>query len=562
MKNILLLIFLIASPFNMLGREASTDRLLQRLDSVMERSDGYVEARERQIGKLKGRLARCGSNDEKYMLSIELFDEYRSYINDSALAYMQDCCRLAKSMGRRDLEGRCLSLLAFQCSTVGMYNEAIDMLKDVDKAELGRDGLPSYYKALSHVYVQLGYYTKLKSLSQRYFRMAEAYRDTLYAVADKNSDDYLMLLNSQLCDEKKNAEALAVNDRWMRLNRGDNRMMAVIAFYRYLTFSNMGRAGEAERWLTVSAISDVENAVMDQGSLWELANILQTQGDIKRAYRYIIFARDCARTFDTRIRNYQISLVMPVIEKQYQHEMARNHRKMQILLGMLGVFALLLSTILVYVNKQRKHILATRNELKQTVTQLARLNGKIKRANAALDERNAQLQESNRQIFLSNAKLNEANRVKEEYIGRFFSLCSHYINNVATIKRKVNKMAKMKQTDEILKYTSQTAVKDKDLQELYANFDSLVLHLFPNFVDEFNSLLRDECRISMPDNGSLPTSIRIFALIRLGIDDSSKIAEFLHYSANTIYNYRARVKNGALGEREDFEKRVKELGLG
>ena len=151
--------------------------------------------------------------------------------------------------------------------------------------------------------------------------------------------------------------------------------------------------------------------------------------------------------------------------------------------------------------------------------------------------------------------------MKEEYIGRFLRLCSMYIDQMDSLRKRVNKLMKNRQFEELSKITRPQEFRDKELEELYVNFDSAFLHLFPNFVNDFNALLRPEERIEQPDDGRLPTAVRIFALIRLGIDDSGKIAEFLHYSVNTIYNYRARVKNGALRDRENFEKHVKEIGM-
>ena len=115
--------------------------------------------------------------------------------------------------------------------------------------------------------------------------------------------------------------------------------------------------------------------------------------------------------------------------------------------------------------------------------------------------------------------------------------------------------------DALYKFTEGGERRDKDLTELYEMFDSTFLHLFPNFVNDFNALLRPENRITLPEPDTLNTDIRIFALIRLGIEDSSRIAEFLHYSVNTIYNYRAKIKNGALGDRDDFETKVKSIGM-
>ena len=173
---------------------------------------------------------------------------------------------------------------------------------------------------------------------------------------------------------------------------------------------------------------------------------------------------------------------------------------------------------------------------------------------------NGQLSDLNNQLSDTNLQLNESNRVKEEYIGRFLSLCSNYIDKMDALRKRVNKLAKVKNYDELMRLTKTQELRNEELDTLYNDFDSAFLHLFPNFVTDFNQLLREEEQIPVADAGKLNTSIRIFALIRLGIEDSSKIAEFLHYSVNTIYNYRAQVKNKAAGNRDDFENQVKRIG--
>jgi len=174
---------------------------------------------------------------------------------------------------------------------------------------------------------------------------------------------------------------------------------------------------------------------------------------------------------------------------------------------------------------------------------------------------NAQLSDLNSQLRDANLKLNESNRVKDEYVGRFIHLCSFYIDRLDEMRKRVNKMVKSHDLDALVRFTGDSALRDNNLNELYEMFDTTFLHLFPNFVDDFNALLRPECRITPPAPGTLNTDLRIFALIRLGIEDSSRIAEFLHYSVNTIYNYRAKIKNGSIADRDTFESRVKSLGM-
>ena len=91
-------------------------------------------------------------------------------------------------------------------------------------------------------------------------------------------------------------------------------------------------------------------------------------------------------------------------------------------------------------------------------------------------------------------------------------------------------------------------------------FDKAFLKLYPKFVEQFNGLLREDARIELKKGKLLNTELRIFALIRLGITQSSDIASMLRYSVNTIYNYRAQIKNSALGDRDNFEERIKEIG--
>jgi hypothetical protein len=308
-----------------------------------------------------------------------------------------------------------------------------------------------------------------------------------------------------------------------------------------------GDSVQARYWVTQSALSDVKNAIMDQGAMWELANKLMADGDINRAYSYIHFAWQCANKFNTLKRNSQISPVLTAISDNYEASLKRANRLLAVLAVVLSLLAALFLGILFYSNSQRKKLARARNELSDSNNQLAQLN--------------SQLSQLNSQMHETNLKLNESNRVKDEYVGRFIHLCSFYIDRLDDVRKRVNMMVKKKDLQALHQFTGDSELRDKNLTELYEMFDSTFLHLFPNFVDDFNALLRPECRISLTSPGTLNTDIRIFALIRLGIEDSSRIAEFLHYSVNTIYNYRAKIKNGAIGSRDAFEASVKAIGM-
>jgi type II secretory pathway pseudopilin PulG len=311
---------------------------------------------------------------------------------------------------------------------------------------------------------------------------------------------------------------------------------------------------EMRYWLSQSALSDIRHAVMDQASLLQLAEILNDEGDLDRSYKYIRFTWDCNNRFNTRMRSWQITPILNVIENNYQKAVSRNTKVLWTSVVVVSILALLLLGVLLFLHRRNKQLDAARNALKSSNAQLSALNTQL---SAQKDE----LSTLNGQLSMVNSQLSETNRVKEEYIGRFMSLCSQYIDKLDDYRKMVNKKMKNKELDELFRLSKSTELKEHELEELLQNFDSVFLHLFPNFVDDFNALLQPEMQIHPKEENRLATEIRIFALIRLGIEDSSKIAEFLHYSVNTIYNYRARIKNGALDNRESFERRVKLLGM-
>ena len=157
-----------------------------------------------------------------------------------------------------------------------------------------------------------------------------------------------------------------------------------------------------------------------------------------------------------------------------------------------------------------------------------------------------------------NHTLSEANYIKEEYIGRYMDQCSTYLDKMDLYRRSLNKIAAAGRVEELYKAIKSSQFLDEELKEFYANFDVTFLQLFPSFVEDFNALLTEPMQ---PKPGELlNTELRIFALIRLGITDSTKIAQFLRYSVTTIYNYRTRVRNKAVGERDEFEAKVMQIG--
>ena len=551
MQRLLFIVCFFLTEGLVMGAENTDLRECYRqIDEAIDHSPEYVVEYERQIEEKRQQYLRAVTAEDRYQLAYSLYEQYKAFMNDSALAYLDLAEQWAQKQGQQERVGNCRALKAFQCSTVGYYNEALTFLKSIDKQYLDSIGLKNYYLAQMHVFGELGYYSNIKSMQDNYYEQRTAYRDSLFAIVSHDSQDYLMYKIYELKDQNRLAEARRLCDKWVKLVKPGSHDYAIVCYYYWLSCDDLD---EAKYWLAQSALYDVRNAVMDQASLLSLAEILNGEGDLDRSYKYIRFTWDSNNRFNTRMRSWQITPILNVIENNYQKAMAHNTRNLWTSIVLVSVLALLLLGVLFFLHRRNRQLDAARYALKTS-------NDELASANRQLATQKDELSELNDELSTLNSQISETNRVKEEYIGRFMSLCSQYIDKLDDYRKMVNKKIKNKELEELFRLSKSTELKEKELEELYQNFDSVFLHLFPGFVDDFNALLQPETQVRPKEENRLTTEIRIFALIRLGIEDSSKIAEFLHYSVNTIYNYRARIKNGALDNRESFERRVKQLG--
>ncbi len=530
------------------------DSLLHRIDTAIDNYPVTVKAKTGRLATITAAMAKARTAEQRYGAAYSLYTEYLPFNNDSALHYLDVCSRQAELAGNPSKAGGCRALAALCCSNAGMYTEAFAILKTIDATQLHGIDLGNYYYAYSHVCGEVAYYAKIADIRSQYGSLAAEYRAKMYATLPADNQYVRQSREVEALTSNRNKESKAINDAWLQSVDEGSHEYALVAFYRYLEYKSLGNDTEMMRWIAKSALADVRNCVMDQGSMWELANMLMLHGDVDRAYKYICFTSDCANSFGSRQRLSHISPLLTQIAQSYKVELDRSSKKLRTTICIISIMSLLLLALLFYVVRQRNRLAATRDDLAKSYSLQSALN-------AQLQSLNAQLKASNAHLSSLNTQLSEANSVKEEYVGRFMRLCSLYIDRLDDLRKKVNKKVKNKEYAALYEMTRTGELRKKDMDELYANFDSAFVHLYPTFVDDFNALLRPECRITLTNRESLNTVVRIFALIRLGINDSGKIAEFLHYSVNTIYNYRAQIKNAALGDRNEFENRVRLLGI-
>ena len=522
--------------------------LYRQLDAVIDSSAYYQKQKNDVIRTLSRQFEAAGSEQEKYQFAYSLYREYSTFVNDSAIHYLQVCMDYADRMGRKDLKTQCQLSLAYQLADTGFYPEAEHHFGAVDVSEFTPDMLITYLSGREHLYGEMGFYSHEKRLSSQFFKKADAIRDSLFQLLPPESADYIGMKSMMLSNQNQLDSALAYSDKWLALLKPSTRQYAFMSFFRSEIFRKMGDVEQQQYWLIQSAITDIRLSIMDQGALWSLANsIMEEEGNLDRAYKYMDFSWNCISQFSTHMRSWLVSPILTRINDQYKSNLNQANTNLRWTIAAISLLVIGLLILLFYVQKKRRQLAVARNELKAANDELALLN--------------AQLSDRNNELSEANMHLNDSNRVKDVYIGKFLSICSEYIDKLDNYRIKINRKLKAGQQTDLMRMTSSDQLKEDELKELFDNFDDVFLRLFPTFIRDFNALLRPGEQILPTGDNRLNTDLRIFALIRLGIDESSRIAEFLRYSPNSIYAYRNRVKNKAAGNRDEFEQQVKEIGL-
>ena len=381
--------------------------LYEQIDQAIEDSPKYVEAREADISKSRKQFLEATDPEHQLEIAEELFWLFKPYKNDSALSYAEKCIGLGEQVKRYDIANRYKALMARQCSNAGMYVESIGFLQRTDKSALDRQGLTNYYEAWAHVCGEVAAYTLIPRVRDFYYAEQDHYRDSLMAVVDPASDDYLHLQMSVLVARQEYEEALKVSDKWLNKTTAGTHEDAYAAYYRHIIFANMGDDKMVRYWLGKSALDDVSCAVMDQAALITLAEMLNIDGDLDRSVRYIRFTWQCNSFFNTRMRASQISPVLNVIEKNYQDAIDRNTRLLYIIATIGTVLAILFLMFLTILNKQKKKLAVAQEEVKKK-------NEQLEASNHKLQWMNEKVMKNNKQLFEINSRLQEEKKGQQE----------------------------------------------------------------------------------------------------------------------------------------------------
>ncbi len=548
MKNII--IFLCLCTICMCHLHAAdssrADSLLLKLDQAIKERPIYMEQKELKLAELKRQLHRQIPDEERFAILGTLLDEYRSFNTDSALHMAEEREQIAIRLGNREYIDNARMNKADVLGMTGMYKEVMDLMRNIHIDRLSVDIHPYYYHIYRTVYGLMADYAVTAYEKKLYTELTDKYRDSLLLVNKDNLLIHTLIQSDQYNVRNEYDKAIRLLTDYLALQKDYEHDVAICAYTLSESYRLKGDKEKEKEYLIVSAMADMKTAVREYISLRKLAVLLYQEGDIERAYSYVKICMEDAAACNARLRKLEILEIFPIINDAYQQKTEKQQEQMKWALVSISLLSLFLLLAIFYVYKQMKKVAAARREVIDA-------NKRLKELNDELHLSNAQLKEANHSIA-------ENSYLKEEYIGRYMDQCSVYLEKMDNYRRSLGKIAATGNVEELYKNIKSSKFIEGELKEFYTNFDNTFLQLFPTFVEDFNALLADDEQISLKAGERMNTELRIFALIRLGITDSVKIAQFLRYSVTTIYNYRTKVRNKAAGDRDLLEQEVMTIG--
>ena len=519
MKRLTLLIAVVCLAATLNSAERLTKSDLAKLDLVLDSVQYYDAMKYRRIDSIKSELQSSNVYTRRLALSMELGREYESFVADSSLLYYDNALEIS-ILTKDSIQEKSVRIARFKAlGVLGLYNEAIDELERLEEAGIDDALAVQFYDTARQLYYYLmGYAENSGKYAIEYQTKNRYYRDKLLTIIDQRS-----LLHKLYEAEVMQDQGRILTSRKMLLEiigmvPENSSMYARVTSILASLASIEGDTDEAAHYWALSAASDARCSIKENVSLQYLAQYLYNNTTaIRRAYKYITVSMSDANFCNARLRNMQIAKSMPLINKAYQDQIDMHNLWILVALGLVSVLSVVLIGLIVTAWKQNKKLRDVRQSLKH------------------------------------------ANSVKDEFMGHFLDLCSIYMERLDNFNRLVMRKVTAGQIDDLMKMTKSAKFAEEQNKLFYENFDSAFLHIYPTFVEDVNALLIPSERIEVKEYGKLTMELRIFAFLRMGIDDSNKIASFLRFSVNTIYAYRNKLRNKAIN-RATFDKDIMSIG--
>lgn len=544
-----------------LNSSLSTQQLLDSLDSSLGKSAAYTAEKERRISSLRRRLSQTANPEQRFWICRNLVDEYSSYNSDSALHYIDASTAVGRQTGRREWVDEMNLNRAYIYAATGLLSEAESALNEVDPRQMTPALASEYYNRLLFVLTHKDQYLGKNSLTRPYSERAKAMLDSVSRLMQPSDPQYIWFLAwRSMTDPAKTREAIPVVEKALESSTYSTREEAMNAWILSRLYELTGNSDMMMRYLILSAIADVRTSNKEIASLEEISNRLYQSNDLERANDYISLCLQLANDYKSRVRVGRLADLQYHITKAYSQRNDRQRRKLNVYFIIALVFAAGLAVAMLILYKQSRRIHRSKTELDRSNAQLNSKVEELSQTRRQLKEANDRLEILYRNVRDEAGELAASNDAKERYIADIFAICSDYISKLDEFRRNIYRKIVAHNFDEVKELTKSHELSHGEIKELYQNFDSIFLKVYPNFVDDFNTLLRPDERVAMKKPGVLTTELRIYALVRLGINDSVKIARFLHCSTQSVYNARMKMRNKSDISKEQFAEAVRRLG--
>lgn len=521
--------------------------LLLQLDSVLAHRQQSITEKEKRIDYLKTSLRKEQSSKTLFTIYNQIYEEYYVFQFDSAQVYINRGIELAKRQNDKYYYSLFVIRKAQLMAIGGLYHEAKDLIETIDVPNLDKELQFDYYLSLFRIYSYWSDYCNDKEYKPRYRTLANTFLSKAIVHLDKNNMGYDYFMGEYYV--YVNFDARTARKYYLSALKTcpkSSRYYAMACFALAGNYRNDHNEQQYEKYLILSALNDAQNLTMENFSLQMLASyIFETdEHNIERAQTYINQSLEDAKFYNSKLRIIEISERLPSIISKYEKAVRARNNMQKLVIISVSILLFILLGAMVFIFKQNAKLTARRKELSERNQQLSELNEHQNKLNMQLNTLNARLVDTNK---------------KREFLARIYiDLCAKYINKLKSQKTLVQRKIKANQVNELLTLIASSKFSEEDAATFLNRFDKAFLDLYPTFIEEFTALLKPENRTIAPSSNSLTPELRIFALIRLGVKESSEIADLLFYSPQTIYNYRSAVKNKALCK-ETFEDDVLQL---
>ena len=516
-------------------------QLYEQLDAALAQRAHYVELKEKSLNEIKQGAKYVTSNEDKLKLYEQLANEYKAYEYDSAMTYVNKGLILAQKSNNIFFNKRFQLSQTRLLITRGFYAEAKEILQKIEPKEEPRDYQFLYYYTMYGLYNNWSTYCENNEFSKNYDLKKVEYLKKAIELSPKKDAFYYYLMGElyYFSNHPNNNKTIQYYKKALNMEKANSRLHAMTAFALSEVYQKANNLELMEHYLLVAAISDVTSATKENVALQDIALFIYKHKtrSLNKAQEYINLSLEDAYAYNNRLRRIEISSKLQMITNAYTDDIKTTNRLLNIALLVIILLLLGVGISSLFIRKKNRLLKQKKDEISATSDKMEKLNG---------------------QLHLINDELKDTNQKRERLVKVYIDLCYKNIERNQKLRTLAVRKIKANQSKELLSLLSSSSSTEKENKEFLTEFDKAFLSLYPTFVNELNQQLTKSAHIQLKENEEMPPILRVCALLRLGITESSKIAGILSYSPQTVYNYRSILKNNAI-DKEHFEENVLKL---